>query len=304
MLIGKGTSDRSGQRDYRTHPLELGIPPGWASEWGEDRFGPFVAFDVRGVQQRLRWIPAGRFVMGSPKDEPGRYDDEGPQHEVTVGEGYFLADTPCTQALWQAVMGDNPSRFQSPQRPVERVSWQDSRRFLRQLNTHVPGLSATLPTETQWEYACRAGTTTATYGGPTEIALGPEGLALDRIAWHGGNSRLGFELEAIASPGGREVAREHSGGTHPVAQKGANSFGLYDMLGNVWEWCADAWDRDAYRPGADSQPKEPGLREERVIRGGSWSSYPRHVRAAYRRGWPTGSRANYTGLRLLRGPHW
>ena len=110
---------------------QSGQPPAWAVDWGEDEFGRWVAFEIAGVRQRMRWIEPGTFRMGSPEDEPGRYGEEfgdwneGPQHEVTISRGFWLFDTACTQALWQAVMGDNPSRFQSPDRPVEQVSWED-----------------------------------------------------------------------------------------------------------------------------------------------------------------------------------
>ncbi|MEZ5939753.1 MAG: formylglycine-generating enzyme family protein, partial [Planctomycetaceae bacterium] len=155
------------------HPLLEG-PPSWASGWGEDEdFGPFVEIKVGKVKQRLRWIPHGSFLMGSPGDEPykepGRDDDEGPQHEVTITRGFWLFDTPCTQAFYQAVTGENPSYFKSSNRPVEQVSWKDAQKFLEQLNGVIPGLNACLPTEAEWEYACRAGTSEALYTGPIEI---------------------------------------------------------------------------------------------------------------------------------------
>src|SRR5687768_14549979 len=104
----------------------------------------------------LRWITPGRFRMGSPVSEAGRYDDEGPQHEVRISRGFWLFDTACTQALWEAVMGDNPGRFKSPERPVERVSWEEVQEFLQRIEERIPGLGLGLPTEAQWEYACRA----------------------------------------------------------------------------------------------------------------------------------------------------
>ena len=135
------------------------FPFDWASEWGEDRYGPWIAFRVKGVRQCLRWIAPGRFLMGSPADEAERLDSER-QHWVTLTRGYWLPDTACTQALWQAVTGETPSRFKDAERPVEQVDWSQVQQFIGQLNEALPGLDACLPTEAQWEHACRAGTRT------------------------------------------------------------------------------------------------------------------------------------------------
>ncbi len=170
--------------------------PAWASAMGRDRFGLWAEISIepgtgKPVIQRLRWIPPGRFLMGSPEDEPGRYDDEGPPHPVTLGQGFWLFDTPCTQALWVALGLENPSEFQDPARPVEQVSWDDiQQQFLPALNERIPGF--VLPSEAQWEYACRAGTQTALYTGSIEILGESNAPALDPIAWYGGNS--GVEL--------------------------------------------------------------------------------------------------------------
>jgi formylglycine-generating enzyme required for sulfatase activity len=269
--------------DPSWHPLIKGCPPRWASEWGEDRHGVFVAFTLENVTQRLRWIPAGAFRMGSPDEEPGRWKDEGPQHIVYIRQGFWLFDTPCTQALWQEVMGENPSQFQSPQRPVEQVSWNDVQGFLERINDRIPGLGLALPTEAQWEHACRAGTDTALYSGPIEILGANNAPALDPIAWYGGNSGVGFELEEGVDSSGWED-KQYPGsksGTHPVGLKRPNPWGLYDMLGNVREWCADgfrnydkAWKVDP------SGPLESGA--SRVVRGGSWNVHARSCRCAYR----------------------
>ena len=207
--------------------------------------------------------------MGSPEDEPGRWGDEGPQHEVTIGQGFWLFDTPCPQALWTAVMGDDPSHFKSLDRPVEQVSWAAVQEFVARINARIPGLGLSLPSEAQWEYACRAGTSTALYGD------------LDAIAWHQGNS-------------GKE--------TPPVGKKAANPWGLHDMLGNVWEWCADEW-----HPTYDGAPTDgtawgaldsPGV--GRVVRGGSWSLGARYVRAACRLGFAPVDRYDFLGFRCAR----
>ncbi len=131
--------------DTSRHPLSDGYAPEWASEWGQDRFGVFIAFTLDGVTQRLRWIRPGRFQMGSPEDEPGRWGAEGPRHQVTLTQGFWLFDTPCTQALWEAVMGQNPSHFKSPDRPVEQVSWDAVRGFFERINARIPGLVLSLP---------------------------------------------------------------------------------------------------------------------------------------------------------------
>jgi formylglycine-generating enzyme required for sulfatase activity len=136
------------------------FPPPWASEWEEDaEWGLAATLNLNGVKQTFRWIQPGTFLMGSPEGEVDRFGNE-TLHEVTLSRGYWLADTACTQALWQAVMGENPSFFQDdPAQPVEQVSWEDVQTFLDRLNALVPGLDAGLPSEAQWEYACRAGTT-------------------------------------------------------------------------------------------------------------------------------------------------
>ncbi|MFD1624880.1 formylglycine-generating enzyme family protein [Azospirillum griseum] len=269
--------------DKGWHPLADGNPPDWASEWGQDRFGVFVAVTVADVTQRLRWIPPGRFMMGSPDDEPGRYDNEGPQHLVTISRGYWLFDTPCTQALWQAVMGGNPSNFQSPDRPVETVSWNDVQEFLGRTNERIPGLDLTLPTEAQWEHACRAGTATALYSGDIAILGESNAPALDPIAWYGGNSGVGFDLDnGVDSTDWPEKQHPHEkAGTRPVGRKRANPWGLHDTLGNVWEWCADG--QRTYTPQPETDPRGPDSADaERVLRGGSWLNYARFARAAWR----------------------
>ncbi len=238
------------------HPLACGIPPNWASGWGRDEIAPWVSVTVGEVVQRLRWIPPGRFLMGSVEDSDGRFDDERPQHGVTIEKGFWMFATPCTQALWETVMGFNLSNFPGPTRPVENVSWEDCQEFVVCLNRLVTGLGLSLPSESQWEYACRAGTKTLSYD------------ELSERAWYEDNS---------------------DGQTKPVALKWANRWGLYDMLGNVWEWCADE-----YRPpGADDASPSA----DRVIRGGAYDLEARIVRGASR-GWLVpGIQRDYLGFR-------
>ncbi len=227
--------------------------------------------------------------MGSPEDEPGRWEAEGPQHRVTIRQGFWLFDTPCTQALWEVVMGKNPSRFRDPDRPVERVSWDDAQRFLEQINDRVSGLELVLPSEAQWEHACRASTVTALYTGPIEIRGDMDAPALDSIAWYGGNSGVDFDLaeDEDSTQGwweGKQKQYDHKrAGTRKVKGKQPNPWGLYDMLGNVYEWVQDAWHENyAAAPvgGSVWESGEAGAR--RVIRGGSWFLKARFCRSACR----------------------
>ena len=264
------------------HPLADGVPPAWASGWGEDRFGPFVEFSVGEAIQKFRWVPKGQFTMGSPDDEPGRDTDEGPQHLVDISNGFWLFDTPCSQELYKAVMGNNPSKFDHDQRPVEKVSWEDCQAFMRSVAELVPGLQLTLPTEAEWEYACRAGTQTATYAGPIEIRGVNDAPVLHEIAWYGGNSGVEFDLDkGVGASDWQETQFSFPKcGTRKVATREANTWGLYDMLGNVWEWCRDG--QREYRAELETDPIGPEASAGRVIRGGSWDFGARSVRAAYR----------------------
>ena len=286
------------------HPLVDGCPPEWASGWGQDEFGIFAEFSLpegggRWVTQRMRWIPAGRFLMGSPEDEPGRDSDEGPQRGVMISKALWIFDTPCTQALWRAVMGDNPSRFVDPDRPVEQVSWDDTNAFIAKLNSAVGGLALRLPTEAEWEYACRAGTTEATYAGPMEILGNRNAPVLDEIAWYGGNSGVDFDLEdGWDSSNWPEKQYDHQkAGTRKVGEKLPNRWGLFDMLGNVWEWCSDWYDAGAYRASASVDPTGPTDGHYRVLRGGGWSDSAQGVRSAYRYHYEPGGRDGNFGFR-------
>lgn len=297
----------SEQREQDTDPGSAVTPEAseltpWAVASGRDPYGPWAAFAVKGVQQRMRWIPPGRFLMGSPATESGRYVDEGPQHEVTLTHGYWLGETAVTQALWVAVMGKNPSRFQSYDRPVEQVSWDDCQGFLRELNARVARLAARLPTEAEWEWACRGGTTTATWVGDLTLCGLSSAPELDAIAWYRGNSGVGFELNnGEDSSDWPEKQHPHTkAGTHPVGRLQPNPYGLYDMLGNVLQWCADAGLR-GYTTSAVTNPMTIGRGSPRVDRGGSWYGLARHMRAASRDANPRGSRFVNLGLRLAGG---
>jgi formylglycine-generating enzyme required for sulfatase activity len=201
--------------------------------------------------------------MGSPEDEEARHPHEGPRRLMSIDSGFWMFDTPCTQANWEGVMGENPSQFKGPDRPVESVSWEQCQEFLTALNSRLDGLRLSLPSEAQWEYACRAGTETARYS-----------ENFDTIAWVTENSR---------------------GETHPVAGKDANPWGLYDMLGNVWEWCEDAWS-DNYRTESQSVVSESAS-AVRVMRGGSYSFEARDMRASLRGADHASNRNDFLGFR-------
>ena len=205
----------------------------------------------QGVMLEMIAIPGGTFWMGSPDGEGN--DDEYPRHQVTVAP-FYMGKYPVTQAQWQTVMGNNPSHFKGADRPVETVSWKNCQEFMQKLNATHPvethgraSLQFRLPSEAEWEYACRAGMQTAYFFGDDPAQLG-------NYAWFDDNS-------------GDE--------THPVGQKKPNAFGLYDMHGNVWEWCADTW-HDNYNgaPTDGSVWENLGDEKAKLLRGGSWRYNP------------------------------
>lgn len=268
------------------HPLITGAGPAWARGWGEDRYGIFTDLRVDHVTQRLRWIPPGWFLMGCPATEAG-FAEEFDQlpHKKQVRDGFWLFETPVTQGLWKVVMkGENISRFRLDDRPVETVTWKDATTFCQTLSKTLTGCIVSLPSEREWEYACRAGTTTATYAGDVQILGDAEAPELDPIAWYAGNSGVDFELQnGVAVTWFKpKQPSDHAGGTHPVKLKRPNAWGLYDMLGNVWEWCADAWSDPAEAASGGSDKSETYASALRVVRGGSWLSGARNLRSACR----------------------
>ena len=248
------------------------------------------------------WIPAGTFMMGSPEGEAGRHDDER-QHEVRISRGYWMGKYEVTQGEWEEVMKSNPSRFKEcgPRCPVENVSWEDAQEFVRKLNGKESGRGYRyrLPSEAEWEYAARAGTSGATPEGELRILGERNAPELDGQAWYGGNS-------GVTYPGGyrcsgweeRQYDQAERCGPHPVGQKRANGWGLHEMLGNVWEWTADWY--GGYASGAVRDPKGPGRGSKRVYRGGGWSDGARYVRSAYRAYHPAQGRRSDVGFRLVR----
>ncbi|TAF02824.1 MAG: serine/threonine protein kinase [Oscillatoriales cyanobacterium] len=230
----------------------------------------------RGVNLEMVQIPGGTFMMGSPDNEQGRYTDESPQHRVTVPT-FFAGKYAITQAQWEAVMGNNPSRFKGEKRPVENVPWDDAVEFCKKLS-QTTRKTYRLLSEAEWEYACRAGTTTPFHFGET---ITPELVNYD-----------GNYPYAKASKG---LYRQE---TTDVGSFPPNAFGLYDMHGNVWEWCSDKWHGDYSKAPADGSSWETGTDNNRVLRGGSWNDLAVNCRFAYRRRNSAGFRYSCIGFRV------
>jgi hypothetical protein len=231
--------------------------PAWASASGLDAFGPWAEISVGPARQRFRCCPAGTFWMGSPADEEGRASGEG-LHRTTISTAYWLADTECTQILWATVMSANPSSTHGSDLPVDQVSWQASQEFCARLSMRIAGMHARLPSEAEWESACRAGSRGPFSGGADPAS----------IAWFAGN--------ADARP-------------HVVATRQANALGLFDCQGNVWEWC------QAPDPG---YPQPDPLTDQHVFRGGAWTSAIKMCRAAERGASEGGEGFVGSGLRV------
>lgn len=220
---------------------------------------------INSIGMRFAWTPAGKFMMGS-----NQYDSEEPIHEVTIRKGFHLGVYQVTQGQWKTVIGKHlhPAGpgFPGDANPVERVSWEDAQEFLRKLNINEEGNTYRLPSEAEWEYACRAGTT-GDYAGD-----------LEEMAWYSANA---------------------GGKPHPVGQKKPNGWGLYDMHGNVWEWCEDVW-HDTYKGApTDGSVWTGGNQGRRVVRGGSWYGNPGLCRSAHRGRERPVYRGNLLGFRVL-----
>ena len=281
--------------------LQRGLPPSWATCWGDSVQGPWAGFMVQDYMVAMRWCPPGTFMMGSPEEEVGRHNHE-TRHQVTLTRGFWMAEIPCTQAVYEAVMGANPARFSDPHRPVEQVSWHDAQAFLQKMNEQRPSLDLRLPTEAEWEYACRAGTSKATYAGNLEIVGERDAPVLDEIAWYGGNSGLDYDLEEAhdTSEWSETQYPTSRAGTRRTGTRRANPWGLKDMLGNVWEWCQDYGAPLGANPVVD--PRGPIEGSDRVFRGGSWDNRAQLVRAACRFWNVPSYRDDVLGFRFVRGP--
>ena len=232
-------------------------------------------FTIGGVSFKMVEVEGGTFMMGATSEQGGDADsDEKPAHRVTLSS-FLIGETEVTQALWKAVMGSNPSYFTGDlQRPVEQVSWDDCQKFIRELN-RLTGKQFRLPTEAEWEYAARGGNKSRGY----KYAGGND---IESVAWYDGNS-------------GNWVFNRK---THPVAKKVPNELGLYDMSGNVWEWCQDWYEKDYYSSSPSSNPTGPSSGSNRVHRGGSWCDDARDCRVSCRGSWRGDNRNYDLGLRL------
>ena len=222
---------------------------------------------VNGIKYNMVWVEGGTFRMGATSEQGSdARGDEKPVHSVTLS-GYYIGKTEVTQALWEAVMGSNPSYFEGDDLPVEHVSWDDGQEFIRKLNS-LTGEHFRLSTEAEWEFASRGGNNSRGYkhSGSNYI---------DNVAWNWDNSEFS---------------------THPVATKLPNELGIYDMTGNVWEWCSDWYGK--YSSGALTNPKGPYDGSDRVIRGGSWGNGASTCRSSFRSQASHGYRSDYLGLRL------
>ena len=261
--VVKSKKKASKPKDVYTKKAKVGISP----TIGKANYTPNVkTFYANGVSFEMVEVRGGTFRMGATSEQGSEISDEKPVHSVTLS-GYYIGKTEVTQALWQAVMGSNPSYFEGDGLPVEQVSWDDCQKFIRKLNS-LTGQNFRLPTEAEWEFACRGGNNSRgyKYSGSNYI---------DNVAWYDGNS---------------------GDKTHPVATKSPNELGIYDMSGNVWEWCAD-WYGD-YSSGRQTNPKGPYDGSYRVRRGGCWGYGAGYCRSSYRCDGIPAYRYGYLGLRL------
>ncbi|MBR7054592.1 MAG: formylglycine-generating enzyme family protein, partial [Prevotella sp.] len=241
---------------------------------------------VKGVSFNMVKVQGGTFMMGAtPEQGDDVWFDVKPAHQVTLSD-YYIGETEVTQELWQAVMGENPSYFKGVKHPVECVSWDDCQEFIKKLN-QLTGRNFRLPTEAEWEFAARGGTKSRhyKYSGSNN---------LDDVAWYwenSGDKRLSGEREPL-------MMKENNCKPHPVGQKSPNELGLYDMSGNVLEWCEDWYDEGYYEKSPSDNPCNTIKASDRVYRGGCWFSNAWDCRVSARDYWRPGRRGSILGLRL------
>ena len=267
--FGKGTVELRRAIDdslLRTYTLTVDTPP------------VKVISLLGGATMEMVWIEPGTFTMGSPATEEGRMEAEGPQYEVTISTGFYLGKYEITQGQWEAVMGTTPWTghdwvVSTPNHPAVLISWRDVQAFIRRLNESARSELYRLPTEAEWEYACRAGT-------ETRWSFGEIKSDLRDYAWYFDNTW-----------------NERYG--HAVGQKRPNPWGLYDMHGNVSEWVWDWYSSHYYNSSPSVDPQGPSTGSDRVIRGGNFGIFLQHVRSAYRAGYSPSNRSVAVGARLL-----
>ena len=233
---------------------------------------------IPSINYKMVYIPPGAFMMGSPPSEEGRFDDE-EQHKVTLTKGFFIGVTEITIEQWKKVMGYNPRQSKNigKNHPVEMVSWNKCQAFIMKLNRLEKSRRYRLPTEAEWEYACRAGSSSAFSNGDIAQAECGREPSLDKVGWYCGNTKEE---------------------TQPVAKKGPNVWGLYDMHGNAWEWCQDWYAK--YPPGHSINPKGPVTGSSRVFRSGGWGLSARSCRSAFRDKYALDLKCKFLGFRLAR----
>ena len=271
VCVGSAAGEADCSVGVRVEVEGAGAEPGGGGSTGQEQ-----SFSLPGgAEMEFVWIGPGVFQMGSPNSESGRGSNEGPVHEVEISRGFWLGRFEVTQGEWESVMGSNPSRYTGDaRRPVERVSWYDVHEFIGKLNAASGDSLYRLPSEAEWEYACRAGTSTA-YG----YQVSDPNPRLSDYAWY--NCNDGCDTKVV-------------GGKLP------NDWGLHDMHGNVWEWVQDWYDSGYYNSPPRVDPPGPDTGSHRVIRGGNFRNFALNVRSAIRRSNSPGLRDYGIGVRLVR----
>lgn len=230
-----------------------------------DAPGKTLSLDLGGgVKLEMVLIPAGKFMMGSDKG------GEKPAHEVTITKPFYMGKFTVTQAQYQQVIGSNPSKFKGAENPVDSISWEVAQKFCAKAS-EITKMTITLPTEAQWEYACRAGSKTAYYNGDTEADL-------EKAGWYSVNAK---------------------DTTHPCGKKEPNAWGLYDMHGNIWQWCMDWHDSTYYAKSPKEDPQGPESGATRVMRGGTYDTTAYGCRSAYRYSFEPARKFENMGFRVI-----
>ena len=259
--------------------MNSSTPPGFPYKWcncGEDKYGIWIQIKINQSNTKMRWMKPGEFVMGSPDDELHRYEHE-TNHEVSLTKGFWISDTTCTQETWENVMKSNPSKNTGPQKPVDNISFNDCKKFFEKVNELNNKIVFSLPTESQWEYACRAGTQT-----PFSFGIN---ISPDQVNYNGEHPYIGQE---------KQLNRNQTLETKALP---ANPWGLYEMHGNVWEWCSD-WFAQLVSNGV-TDPAGPSNGLYKILRGGSAFSGAADCRSAARIRFHPNERYYRNGFRFI-----